>query len=217
MFEFPVHWIPDAYWLRHHQHAIGVTAGVILVLKQIPYILSILNGRTRPNRASWTIWTVLGAVALAAYIQTGETADLWVPVVLVIAPLTVTVLALRSGYSDDGKYDKLALVGGAVALGVWLISGSAAVGLAMALVADFIGTLPTLRKSVLWPSSEHLPTWYLSLLGYTVNLFAIQQWSLFHAFYPVYVVFWCLSVIGAIHLGRRLQRKSVVPERFGAG
>ncbi|HKJ16251.1 MAG TPA: hypothetical protein VJ984_02740 [Xanthomonadales bacterium] len=213
MIETSIHWIPDAYWLRHHQHAIGVLAGTILAIKQIPYIVSIVIGRTRPNRTSWAIWTTLGALALAAYIQTGETDDLWIPIALVVTTLTVTLLAIRYGSVGDGRLDRRVLIFAGAAMMVWFISGSAALGLAMILIADMVGTLPTLRQSYLQPDSEYLPAWWASLLGYTINLFAVEHWSVFHASYPVYLVLWSLCIIAAILIGRRRQRKLNVADQ----
>lgn len=147
-------------------------------------------------------------IAFAAYVQTGETDNLWVPLVLAIAPLTVTLIAFRKGNSDDGKYDRMAIALAGMSLVVWVVSGSAALGLAAVILADTIGTLPTLRKALLWPSSEYLPSWAFSLFAYSLNLLAIQQWSLFHAAYPVYLVLWSVSIIGAILIGRTRERLS---------
>ncbi|HWQ59591.1 MAG TPA: hypothetical protein VN420_00370 [Candidatus Fimivivens sp.] len=59
---------------------------------------------------------------------------------------------------------------------------------------DGMGALPTLRKSFHEPESEDKLTRSLSSAGNTLNLFAVEHWSLATGSYPVYMFVVCKAI-----------------------
>lgn len=174
--------MPDIYAVA------GKVAGVLSLAAYVPYIISILRGQTLPNRVSWWIWTVAGFMLGASYYASGANHTIWVPVAYVVGPFIVAVLSIKYGQGGWNRFDQTCLVGAVISITLWWLLGSALVGLVVMLVFDFMGVLPTARKSYYEPESEDRLAWAISLAGSTANLFAVEIWVFAIAVYPVYMV-----------------------------
>ncbi|MDO8519474.1 MAG: hypothetical protein Q7T11_04865, partial [Deltaproteobacteria bacterium] len=85
--------------------------------------------------------------------------------------------------------DALCLSAAGIGLLLWWVFNSPLPALYLSMAIDFVGALPTLKKSYLDPQSEDRLTWILFWAANTLNLFAIQQWTLAMAAYPLYLFF----------------------------
>jgi hypothetical protein len=84
---------------------VGLLAGVIGFLAFIPYIIGTLKQSTKPNKATWIIWSVLGIIAAASYYASGARDTAWSPIVYAIG--NVTVVALLSMKHSETKWTAL--------------------------------------------------------------------------------------------------------------
>lgn len=64
----------------------GLAAGALALVAYIPYVVSILRGNTKPNRATWFIWAVIGAILGASYYASGAEHTAWVTVGYFLGP-----------------------------------------------------------------------------------------------------------------------------------
>ncbi len=173
--------------MNFHQLA-GEISGIIAVIAFVPYILSILKGETRPNRASWLIWAVLGILILASYHSSGATTTIWIPVVYATIPTAVFLLSFRYGTGGLNYLDTVCLCGAALGLLLWKITDSPEIALYMNIAVDALGFLPTLKKAYLQPASENKPAWIIGTSATIINLLAINSWQVSIALYPIYLV-----------------------------
>ncbi len=74
---------------------LGMIAGIIAISGYIPYIYSILKGQTRPNRATWFIWTIVGGLLAFSYMAEGDQHSIWLPLGYFFGPLITAILSLR--------------------------------------------------------------------------------------------------------------------------
>ena len=185
------------------QPILGVAAAVTATAAYIPYIRSILKGKTKPNRASWWIWAVLGVIISASYWSVGARNSFWVT--LPIGIVTTALLSLRYGIGGWTPFDRACLAGAGAGLAMWLLSGSPALALYICIFTDAVGYLPTLRKVYLDPGSEDKLTWCLFFAAGVLSLLSIDKWSAEIAIYPVYA---CISLPIVIALLFRKPRKS---------
>ncbi len=189
---------------------VGLIAGVLALSAAIPYIRAILRGETRPSRATWFIWTVVGLLIATSYYAAGARQTIWVAVVYFVDPLIVAVLSIKFGEAGWTLLDRLCLAGAGIGVLLWWLSGSPLVALIANLVVDAFGALPTIKKSYCRPQSEDRTAWALALAGATANLFAIEAWSFEIAAYPVYM-FLNVASIAALVLLPRKQRNNSPP------
>lgn len=168
------------------QPILGVASGVIAIVAYVPYIISILKGKTKPNRASWWIWAVLGIIICASYWSVGARNTFWFT--LPIGMVTTALLSLKYGVGGWTTFDRLCLLGAAAGLLMWWVSGIPFTALAIAILIDVMGFFPTIRKIWYEPGSEDLLTWAMFFIAAVLNVAAIDRWTLEIAAYPLYIV-----------------------------
>ena len=165
----------------------GWVAGVLSLAAFVPYIVAILRGQTRPNRATWWIWTTTGLVLGASYYSSGAETTIWVPVSYIVGPLVTAVLSIRYGEGGSTPLDRGCLLGAGSGLLLWWWFNSPVVALVMTLGVDFLGAVPTIRKAYRAPHTEDRLAWALFIAGNTFNLLAVERWVFAIAVYPVYM------------------------------
>lgn len=187
---------------------IGKIAGALSFLAFVPYIVATIRGKNRPNRATWIIWSAVGVSLLASYAAAGARETLWVTVANLLAFVFVLILSVKYGVGGWTVFDGLCLFGAAFGLLLWWWFDSPLPTLYSGLFVDLVGALPTIRKSWVQPESEDLLTWILFVAANALNLFAIREWSLVMASYPVYMVFITALMVGVLVLSRNRRRKT---------
>lgn len=164
----------------------GFTAGIFNTLAIIPYTISVLRGHTRPARASWVIWTLVGALAAWSYHAAGAHQTIWFSLTYATNPLIVLLLSIKHGTGGWTRFDQGCLLGALASLALWRLSHSVTFGIVAILTVDAFGALPTARKVWRQPRTEDPLAWILCSLGGLVNLFAIERWTFALAFQPLY-------------------------------
>lgn len=190
---------------------IGKIAGIIAVLAFIPYIWSVLKGRTRPSRASWLIWAVLGSSILASYHSSGATDTIWIPVIYAIMPIIIFLLSIKYGIGGYTRLDIICLLGAVVGLIAWKLTDSPQTALYLNILVDGLGFIPTFKKAYLQPESESRLAWIIGASATLLNLLAINTWKLDIALYPIYLaVFNTIVAILLIGIVQKRFKPSVV-------
>lgn len=167
---------------------IGVASGVVAFSSYFFYIPSILKGKTKPNRASWWIWGLVGFLIVASYYVSGARGTIWVPLSEAVGPFLIAILAIWYGEGGWTRFDKLCLVGAAFGTLLWWLTKTAEVGLIFYLFIDFTAVLPTIRKSFHRPENEDRNAWMLTFSGQVLNLFAVERFVFSILLYPIYMI-----------------------------
>lgn len=173
---------------------LGRTAGVISFAAFIPYVIAILRRETKPNRATWWIWTIVGFMLGASYYFSGANQTIWVPVSYIIGPFFIAILSIKYGEGGWTRFDRNCLLGTGVSLILWWVFNSSLIALLINIFIDLIGALPTIKKSYREPEKEDETAWILFFLGNIINLFAIETWKFAIIIYPIYMLLCCGTI-----------------------
>jgi hypothetical protein len=176
----------------------------------------VARGETRPSRTTWLIWTPLAWLTVAGSVEAGAGATL---VKLVASALGVTAIAaigLFRGTGGRTGSDLLCLALTGVGLGVWSLLDDPVIGLALFMIADISGAVPTLRDTWHDPRKEIPEPWLLGLAGSAVNLTLVDPsaWAAgFGGFaiwgFPVYLAALNAGILALI-ARRRLAGSSAI-------
>lgn len=191
------------------QSWIGVIAGICALAGCIPYWWAIIQRKTRPNRATWLIWLVVGTIIALSYQSAGAASTIWVPITYILGPLVTSVLGIKFGEGGWTKFDRLCLLSAAVSLLFWKLSDSPDLTLVINIGIDLLGALPTIRKSYYQPEGEDLLAWGLFTVANTLNILAIDRWLWQITIYPLYMSLLSGIIFYLLWQGRRKQRKSI--------
>lgn len=179
----------------HNFHEIaGIVAGILSLLGYFPYIVAILRGTTKPNRASWFIWTLVGGLLAVSFAATGDRQAIWLPIGYFVGPFITAILSIRYGYAAWTRLDTFCVIAAVVSIVPWILSKNALLTLYINLFIDATGAIPTLIKAYQEPETEDFTAWLIFFLGNTVELFAVETWNL-SAAYPIYLFFLAGSIV----------------------
>src|SRR5665213_1725997 len=114
----------------------GYTAGILSAVCYIPYFRDILLRKTKPERASWLIWMVLGVIAFFSQLNKGATDSLWLTGIQTIGVVITFLLSLKFGVGGFTKNDYIALLFAALGLVAWYVTKEAAFALYIVIGID---------------------------------------------------------------------------------
>lgn len=153
------------------------------------YIAMILKGQVRPNRASWLLWAVAPAVVLAAELDQGVGLRTLMTFGIALGPL----LVLLASYLRRGAYWQLGLFdwacGGLSGLAVllWALTDAPNSAIILSIAADALAAVPTIRKSISHPETEHPLFFVFVSAGGALTLLTLQRWTFADWAFPVYI------------------------------
>lgn len=183
---------------------LGLLAGIIGVIGYAPYIRDILRGSTKPDRASWLIWTLEYAALFGAQLGVGAAESLWLVGLQLLGVVTICTLSYRYGVGGFDKKNTLVLVSVCVVLGIWYLTRSADLTIILLIAVEAVGVALTMRKVYKQPGSETLVMWALIAVAGVIGIAAVGASAAAILYvYPVALIAMGLGVIGASKLGQR--------------
>lgn len=165
----------------------GILSGVVIFFGGPPYLLDILKGKTKPQRTTWFIWSVLGVISFTSQLKLGAHWSLVYVGLNAAGNIAVFLLSMKYGIGGWRKLDVLALCIATIGVTIALYVDSPLIALLGSILADFSGTSLTLYKTYLQPTTETSITWFF--LG-TSSLFAamaVGKWDVSLLLYPLYL------------------------------
>lgn len=190
-----------------YQIASGYLSGTFEFVGALPYLHSIINKKTKPNRATWLIWSLVSVILFCTYYLSGARATLWQPGAAVLFNVVFAFLAFRhSGMSRVGKLDAGCFLGAMLALIAWGLTRNPLIGMTVIVIVAIIGSVPTILKVYENPGSEDRLTWLLWSLAALANLFAVKSWTFAIALYPIEVAV-VIPLIFALNLRKKPPKR----------
>ncbi|MCX6757629.1 MAG: hypothetical protein NTZ44_01980 [Candidatus Nomurabacteria bacterium] len=156
----------------------SILSSIFAVLCFVPYTRDIFKRKTTPHIYSWLIWTILQGTG--ALIMFKDGANLGVLSLSIGALLCsfVFILSFKYGTKNIKIFDTICLIGALIAICFWVFLDQPLISVTLISIIDFVGFLPTLRKSYFEPHSETLSTYVLSSLSTLCALIALSHYSL---------------------------------------
>jgi len=180
----------------------GYISAALSILMVVPYLRDIFLRKTKPERASWFIWLVLGLIAFSSQLAKGATDSLWLTAGQTLAVFAVFLPALKFGVGGLSRRDIVALIAAGFGLILWYFTSEAAYALAIVIAVDSIGSLLTAVKSYEDPSGETLSTWFMSGTAGVFGVLAVGAFQPALLAYPLYIVIANYTIVLCLLLGR---------------
>lgn len=174
--------------MQNIHEVIGISAGIIGLAGYVPYIISTYRGVTKPNRATWFIWTLVGGLLAFSYMAAGDEHAIWLPLGYFFGPLIVAILSLRYGYATWTRLDTICVTAAILSIIPWVLAENPTITLLINVLIDAVGAVPTLVKTYHEPETEDFSAWLVFFIANTLNLFALTSFDL-TVLYPAYLFF----------------------------
>ncbi len=187
-------------------HAVlGIVASLIWIGSAVPYILSIVRGKTRPSAVSQFLWTILGVIDVAAQYSAGASWSILIVAAVTFNTGIFTVLALAGyGYKNNklSWADWICLILAIGALVAWYMTSNPVVALLFSLVANSFAAVPTFIKTYKDPESELALGWALVTLAGIMGVVSNTIWTPANLIMPVYITVECAIIAALAYIGR---------------
>lgn len=180
----------------------GYISAILMILSVIPYIRSILKGKTKPHRMTWLIWSILTIIALFSQWAKGGTWSLLLTAGDAIAIIIVFIFSFKYGVYGFRKIDIVSLVGAGASLLLWYFTKEPAFALFLIILVDLIGASLTVVKAWHNPETENWVGWAICAVGGFLGFLAVGELNFILLSYPIYICFINL-VMAIIILARK--------------
>ena len=181
----------------------GIASGILSTFAYLPYAIDTIKGRTQPLRSSWSIWSILGSIAVASQLYEGATDSLWFAAIQVGWTIAIFVLAISKGAGGYLKgSDGLVLVAAAFGLLLWALTDTAVYALVITISISLLGGVVTIMKAYRNPESETMSTWACSFVAAGLAMMSVGKLDWVLLAYPIYLFALNGVIVGAMILGR---------------
>lgn len=185
------------------QEILGLTSGFLVAFSAIPYIRDILLLKTKPERATWFIWSVLLSIAFFAQLSKGAEWSLLLTAGDFTAVFIVFVLSIKYGVGGTTRFDVWTLIGAGIGLILWYLTDEALIALCITIFIDFLAGLLTITKTYRDPYSETFLTYMMCSFGAILSIFSIEEVSFSLLVFPIWIFAINFSIGMTIILGKR--------------
>ncbi|MBI5045539.1 MAG: hypothetical protein HZC14_00840 [Candidatus Niyogibacteria bacterium] len=165
------------------KNVLSVISGILFAAAYIPYIRTILNGKTKPAKASWIIWASLDAIIIAGMMA--ENSVNYQIICAFLGSSAVATLSLKYGIPGWSVLDKACFIGAILGIILWGTFNNPLFGIIISLGVMFVGSVPTFVSVWKDPSHEDRFAWTLFWLSCVVAIPAIPHWTVANAAQPL--------------------------------
>lgn len=148
-------------------------AFILFVVAFVPYWITIVNGKTKPSKATWSIWAAVDALVLVS-MMLKHTENGQIIAAVVCASITAA-LSIKYGTPGWTKTDKQCFAGAILGVALWAIFQDPLVGQLISLGVLYLGAYPMLEATKQDPSQENKLAWILFVLSSMFQIIGMQK------------------------------------------
>jgi hypothetical protein len=176
----------------------GILSAIVGLIAYPPYLRDMFRGTTKPERASWFIWTVLSGIALASQIAEGATWSLLMTAANTLGVAVIFLQSIKFGVGGLHSRDIISLVIAAAGLALWAFTKQPVLALIIVIIVDAAGAWLTIYIAHKNPESETLSTWIIDCVSNALGLLAVGALTPSLLLYPAYLLVANASVVIAM-------------------
>ena len=189
-------------------HWLVILSAFVSLIGGTAYIRDTLSGKSKPNRVSWSMWTIAPLIGTAAAISAH--ADIWVTIRIFLAgfiPLLVFVVSFVNpkSYWKLSTFDFLCGACSVLALIMWGAIDSPRSAILFAAIGDGFAALPTILKAWKYPETETGLNYIMSFVSVLLIIPSIQVWNIENSAFQVYLLIVNTLLIFAVYRKRLVK------------
>ena len=152
------------------------------------YFRDIFRGKTKPHAYSWLVWGLLTAIAFFGQLSDNGGPGAYVTAVTAGISFVIFFLALVRGEKNITRSDKINLAAALLAIIPWLLTDNPVFSVILITIIDFLGFLPTIRKSWNKPYEETFIHYVFAGLKFVLAIIALDHYSITTWLYPASLI-----------------------------
>lgn len=185
---------------------LGIVATILTFVAYVQYIRDILRGKTHPHLYSWGLWGILTFLVVALQIKDGAGPAVFVTIAAGLMCVSVVFLSIKNGKKFITLSDTIVAILALLAIAFWLIVDQPVISIILAVTADYLAFIPTVRKSWSRPHTETLSLYLTNTIRFTVALLAVKNYTILTS---LWLIAWVIGN-GLFSIMIIVRRKQVV-------
>ena len=181
-----------------------ILASLIAVVGGLPYIIDTLKGKTEPNIVTWFTWSLFNGINVAAALSVGATQTALFSSAATLITASIAILGFKNGVKKYGPFDIVCQVLALIGIVLWQLTDRPLLAVAIVVLADFSGGLPTLRHAWKTPHEETRRTFIFAAISGALFLISLKQYSFVAFAFPLYIFLFDTTLVLVITLRSRL-------------
>lgn len=173
------------------------------------YFRDIFANKTKPHAYSWLVWASLTAIAFFGQLSENAGPGAWVTATTALISFVIFGLAIKKGEQQITKSDRLNLAGAGLALLIWFFTNDPVFSIILITIVDFLGFIPTIRKSFNKPHEETLIHYVFAGLKFVLAIVALDNYTLTTWLYPASLVVSNLLFVPMLIIRRKQLTPSI--------
>ncbi len=161
-----------------------------------PYIVSILQGKTKPHVFSWVIWSVTTSIVFLAQLADKGGAGAWPIGFSGIINIYIAFLAYtKKSDSTITRIDWLFFVLAMSSLPLWYVTSHPLWAVVILTGVDAVGFSLTFKKAYFRPFEEQLLYFMIMAIRNLVAISALENYSLTTVLFPAVITVTCILFV----------------------
>lgn len=189
-----------------------VILGIIINgIGTLSYIVGTLQGKIKPNKVTFFVWSIAPFVAFLAQVSQGVGIQALMTLSVSIFPLSVFTASFlnKQAYWQLHRRDLACGLLSLLGLLLWYLTKVGNVAIIFSLLSEGLATLPTAIKAYRHPRTEQAWPWLTSTASGVLTLATITSWDFAHFAFPLFYAFemFLLFVLVQFEPGIRQERR----------
>jgi len=193
----------------------GITASLIGTGCFVPYIRDIFKKKTTPHIYTWIIWTILQVTGVVAMFKNGAGIGVLALATGSVLCAYTAILCLKYGTKNINSFDLFCLLGALASIVVYILMKDPLLSIFLISAIDFVGFLPTLRKSYLEPYSETITMFAFFSISGLFTMLALKEYTIVTSLYPLTLIGINIIATVVLYIRRKQSPNPTFPIREG--
>jgi hypothetical protein len=183
---------------------------VFNLIGSITYVVHTIQGKTKPNRATWFLWALAPLIAFAAEIHAHVGLRSLMTFMVGFGPLMIFLSSFvnRKSYWKLAGFDYVCAALSLVAVVLWRVTDSGNVAILFSIIADGMAAIPTITKAYRYPETESPRVFLFGAISAGITLLTVKTWTFASWGFPAYILVCCLLIAALATFPRSNTRQA---------
>jgi hypothetical protein len=153
----------------------GGISTALAIYSAVPYIRSVLNGKTKPDRLGWLVFTIMNGMVFFAQVFSGGRSSTLVSLAFFVFSLTVFLLTFIKGTTSSTQTTKLLFAFALITMIIWALTRNNDIAIWLTVLIDLFATAIIILKTRRHPGTENVESWAIGTLAYVFSCITLYH------------------------------------------
>jgi hypothetical protein len=156
---------------------IAIVAAILAFIGNVPYLIDVIKQKVKPHPYTWFVWTIVSCIVFFGQLAKGAGVGAIPTAAAEIFTIIIFLFSLRYGFKHITRTDTFFLIIALLGIIPWVLTKDPTVSVIIAVTIDFIGFMPTLRKTWQQPKTEAPLLYGMNVLRHILMLLSLQAYN----------------------------------------